>query len=119
MNNYTIDLYEAKPGDIVAFQVGQPRVVSRDEFYLDGLEIIRRYKVAEQSAGTCRPLTLIDPRRLTLDGEPCVRERFTVLASESNTSFYVADSETNKAVAEFYDEANARAYAAWLNRRDQ
>lgn len=116
MNSYTVDLSKCKPGDIVAFDVCQPRIISRGEFYINDFWQIDR--MAEQSCKPYRCLTPIDPRRLTLDGEPCVRERFKVRRAVNLVSYYVYDSETNGGVAEFYNEADARSYAAWRNRSE-
>lgn len=118
MSDYTLDLAKIRPGDIVAFQVCQLRTVSRGEFYIDGFKNIGRYDIAAHSGKTYQSLTLIDPRRLTLDGKPCVRERFVIeLGGVSGYHIFDTDTPGRPVVAWFRSKHEADAYVAEHNTR--
>lgn len=116
MNNYTPDLLCVTHGDIVAFQVGKVQSVRLGDWYACTRNQIYKWESDFPSQQYYSILTPIDPRRLTLDGKPCVQERFTV-GNHVPLGWPVTDNHTQERVAWFTQLDAAKSYAAEQNAR--
>lgn len=121
MSDYKLDLTQTKLNDVIAFRVDGCRAAGKGDWYFWSDQEIRAWRTTAISSYHFNILIPIDPRRLALDGKPCLADRFFVVYYENIKCWQVCDTHYPDSdwIALFKSEIEARNYAQQLNKKEQ